>query len=67
MNIPVWVPPLKFRSIGNALKLDYFFLLPLPLGLSYSNAGMDICLRRGESDLHMVVLMPLTPHHFLLH
>ena len=26
-----------------------------------------ICLQRGENDLHMVQLMPLPPHHLLLH
>jgi len=26
-----------------------------------------ICLERGANDLHMVHLMPLPPHHFLLH
>jgi len=28
---------------------------------------MAICLERGADDLHMVQLMPLPPHHFLLH
>ena len=27
---------------------------------------MVICLERGASDLHMVQLMPLPPHHVLL-
>jgi len=27
---------------------------------------MVICLERGADDLHMVRLMPLTPHHLLL-
>jgi len=26
-----------------------------------------ICLERGANDLHMVQLMPLPPHHLLLH
>ena len=30
-------------------------------------AGMVICLERGANDLHMVQLMPLRPHHLLLH
>jgi len=30
-------------------------------------ASMAICLQRGASDLHMVQLMPLPPHHLLLH
>ena len=28
---------------------------------------MVICLQRGANDLHMVQLMPLPPHHLLLH
>jgi len=28
---------------------------------------MVICLERGANDLHMVQLMPLPPHHLLLH
>jgi len=28
---------------------------------------MVICLERDASDLHMVQLMPLPPHHLLLH
>jgi len=28
---------------------------------------MIICLERGANDLHMVQLMPLPPHHLLLH
>jgi len=27
---------------------------------------MAICLKQGANDLHMVQLMPLPPHHFLL-
>jgi len=27
---------------------------------------MVICLEQGADDLHMVQLMPLPPHHFLL-
>jgi len=26
-----------------------------------------ICLERGANDLHIVQLMPLPPHHLLLH
>jgi len=26
-----------------------------------------ICLQRAASDVHMVQLMPLPPHHLLLH
>jgi len=28
---------------------------------------MVICLKRGANDLHVVQLMPLPPHHLLLH
>jgi len=28
---------------------------------------MVICLKRGANDLCMVQLMPLPPHHFLIH
>jgi len=28
---------------------------------------MVICRQRGANDLHMVQLMPLTPHHLLHH
>jgi len=28
---------------------------------------MVICLKQGANDLHMVQLMPLPPHHLLLH
>jgi len=28
---------------------------------------MIICLEEGANDLHMVQLMPLLPHHLLLH
>jgi len=28
---------------------------------------MVICLQQGANDLHMVQLMPLLPHHPLLH
>ena len=28
---------------------------------------MVICLEQGANDLHMVWLMPLPPHHLLLH
>jgi len=28
---------------------------------------MVICLLRGANDLHMVQLMPLPPHHLLIH
>jgi len=27
---------------------------------------MVICLEQGANDLHMVQLMPLSPHHLLL-
>ena len=30
-------------------------------------AGIVICLELGASDLHMVQLMPLPPHHLLVH
>ena len=30
-------------------------------------AGVVICLERGVHDLHMAQLMPLPPHHLLLH
>jgi len=29
--------------------------------------GVVICLERSANDLQMVQLMPLSPHHFLLH
>jgi len=29
--------------------------------------GMVICLQRGVNNLHMVQLMPVPPHHLLLH
>jgi len=28
---------------------------------------LEFCLQQGENDLHMVQLMPLPPHHLLLH
>jgi len=28
---------------------------------------MVVCLERGARDLHMVHLMPLPPHHLVLH
>jgi len=28
---------------------------------------MIVCLKRGANILHMVQLMPLPPHHLLLH
>jgi len=28
---------------------------------------MVTCLERGANDFHVVKLMPLTPHHLLLH
>jgi len=28
---------------------------------------MVICLKRAANDLHMVQLVPLPPHHLLLH
>ena len=34
--------------------------------MEWSGAGMVICLERGANDLHMVQLMPLTPHYLLL-
>ena len=33
----------------------------------YSTRGVIVCLQRGENDLLMVQLMPLPPHHLLLH
>jgi len=30
-------------------------------------SGVVICLEQGADDLHMVQLMPLPPHHLLLH
>jgi len=30
-------------------------------------AGVVICLQQGANDLHIVQLMPLPPHHLLLH
>ena len=34
--------------------------------LSGGGAGVVVCLECGANDLHMVQLMPLTPHHLLL-
>jgi len=31
------------------------------------DAGVVICLEWGANHLHMVQLMPLPPHHLLLH
>jgi len=31
------------------------------------DGGLVICLKRGANDLHVVQLMPLPPHHLLLH
>jgi len=28
---------------------------------------VSVCLKRGANELHMVQLMPLLPHHLLLH
>jgi len=35
--------------------------------LEWWGTGMVISLERGANDLHMVQLMPLPPHHLLLH
>ena len=35
--------------------------------IEYWGAGVVICLEWGASELHMVQLMPLPPHHLLLH
>jgi len=35
--------------------------------ITHCDAGMVISLERGANDLHTVQLMPLPPHHFLLH
>jgi len=35
--------------------------------IEWWGAGVIIRLERGANDLHMVWLMPLPPHHFLLH
>ena len=38
-----------------------------PLKTEWWGTGVVICLERGTNDLHMVQLMPLPPHHLLLH
>ena len=38
-----------------------------PVNIDWWGAGMVICLEWGANDLHMVQLMPLPPHHLLLH
>jgi len=35
--------------------------------LSGWGVGMVVCLEQDANDLHMVQLIPLAPHHLLLH
>jgi len=37
------------------------------LKIEWWGAGVVICLQRSANDLHMVQVMPLPPHHLLLH
>ena len=41
--------------------------LPACKKLNDGGACVVICLEQGANDLHMVQLMPLPPHHLLLH
>jgi len=38
-----------------------------PITTKWRGAGVVICLQQGADDLHTVQLMPLPPHHLLLH
>jgi len=38
-----------------------------PVKIDWWGADVVICLERGANDMHMVQLMPLPPHHFLLY
>jgi len=35
--------------------------------IEWWGTGVVICLECGANDLHMAQLMPLPPHHLLLH
>jgi len=39
----------------------------LSSGSSSSGLCRDVCLERSANDLHMIKLVPLPPHHLLLH
>jgi len=38
-----------------------------PVKTEWWGTGMVICLEQGAIDLQMVQLIPLSPHHLLLH
>ena len=35
--------------------------------IEWWGAGLTICLEQSAHDLHMVQLVPMAPHHVLLH
>ena len=47
--------------------LQHLVFLYTSFGVEWWGAGMVICLEWGANDLHVVQLMPLSPHHILLH
>jgi len=38
-----------------------------PVKIEWRGADVVVCLERGANDLHVIQLMPLPPHHLLLH
>jgi len=38
-----------------------------PVKTEWRGTDVVVCLKCGANDLHMVQLMPLSPHHQLLH
>jgi len=67
----LWIPSV---SCGSLVTFQTFQLLdaihtlfPYQSWQRYNRCGVVICLERGANDLHMVQLMPLPPHHLLVH
>jgi len=79
--LAVWnVIFLVFRHRTNFPRLCFIYLFSVlwhcwlsgrkgirPVTTEWWGTGVVICLERGANDLHMVQLMSLPPHHFLLH
>ena len=66
---PVFIVFLIILCVVQCFCLHCFDTVGLASGREsgLQNWVMKCCLERGANDLHMVQLMPLQPHHLLLH
>jgi len=59
----------KNRTLPSVLQHCWLGIRKSIWPVKNNNTGVDVvvCLQQGANDLHMVQMMPLPPHHLLLH